>query len=153
MLSNLSHETFTIINQIPQAPNISTKVEWRKHTLQNCDRRDGLFDKSSGTMMYKANTFTVFLKDWEHYREPMWLNGGFYSLPDVDKEGLYTANIGDLIIFADIPDAVPTNVSEFNALVQKYKDLGGTITGKNVYINYKPDGTPWNTNHIELIKG
>ena len=153
MLSNLNHETFTIINQIPQAPNIATKIAWKKHTLVSCDKRDGLYDKSSGTMVYKANSFTAYIKDWQSYKQPNWLKNGFYSLTDVDKNGYYTANVGDLIIFADIPDIAPTTIAEFAGLTQKYKDIGGIISGVNVYINYKPDGTPWKTNHIELIKG
>ena len=153
MLSKLNNETFTIINQIPQAPNVATKVRWKKYTLHNCDKRDGLFDKSSGTMVYKSNSFTAFLTDWQHYKAPNWLEGGFYAMADVDKEGFYTANVGDLIIFADIPDETPTTIAEFTALTQKYKDIGGLISGVNVYINYKPNGLPWKTNHIELMKG
>lgn len=153
MLSNLNHETFTIINQIPQSPTVATKRAWRKYTLKGCDKKDGLFDKSSGTMVYKANSFTAYLTDWEHYKAPLWLKDGFYAMADVDKENFYTANVGDLIIFADIPDETPTTTAEFTALTQKYKDIGGIISGVNVYINHKPDGTPWKTNHIELIKG
>ena len=104
-------------------------------------------------MMYKANTFTVYIKDWEQYKPPHWLENGFYALADVDKKGLYTANVGDLIIFADIPDVAPTTTTEFTALTQKYKDIGGLISGVNVCINYKPDGSAWKSNHIELIKG
>lgn len=153
MLSELNHETFTIINQIPQAPNVATKTKWRKYTLKKCDKRDGLFDKSSGTMVFKANTFTAFVYDWEHYKPPHWLEGGFYSTADVDKEGFYTVNVNDLIILADIPDIEPTTTAEFTALTQKYKDIGGLISGVNVYINHKRNKTPWGTNHIEIIKG
>ena len=39
------------------------------------------------------------------------------------------------------------------SIVNKYKDLGGTITKADAYIRFKADGTPWKTNHIELIKG
>jgi hypothetical protein len=153
VLSDLSHETFTIINQIPQAPNVATKIKWKKYTLHGCDKKDGLFDKSSGTMIYKANSFTAYLTEWRAYKPPHWLDGGFYSIADVDKANFYTANVGDLIVFADILDDAPTNTAEFTALTQKYKDIGGLISGVNVYINFKPDGTPWKTNHIELIKG
>lgn len=153
MLSNLNSETFTIINQIPQAPNVATKVRWHKYKLQNSDKKDGIYDKSSGTMVYKANSFTAYLQDWQHYKAPTWLDGGFYAMADVDKQGYYTANTGDLLIFADIPDETPTTVAEFTALTQKYKDIGGLISGVNVCINYKPNGEPWKTNHIEVIKG
>lgn len=150
MLSNLNNKTFTIINQIPQAPNVATKVTWRKYRLKRCDKRDGLYDKSSGTMVYKSNSFTVYAKNWENYKTPNWLDDGYYAMAD---DNYYTANVGDLIIFADIPDDAPTTTAEFTALTQKYKDIGGIISGVNVYINHKPDGTPWKTNHIELIKG
>ena len=152
-LSDLNHETFTIINQIPQSPTVSTKIAWKKNVLTKCDRRDGLFDKSSGTMLYKANTFTAYIGEWEKFKSPNWLEGGFYALADVDKENYFTANVGDLLIFADIPDISPTTTAEFTALTQKYKDMGGIISGVNVYINHKPNGEPWRTNHIELIKG
>ena len=152
-LSNLNHETFTIINQIPQAPNVATKIKWHKAVLKDCAKRDGLFDKSSGTMVYRANTFTAFVGDWERYKAPLWLEDGFYAMADVDKVGFYTANVGDLIIFAEIPDEAPTTTTEFTALTQKYKDMGGVISGVNTYINYKPNGEAWSTNHIELIKG
>ena len=153
MLSNLNHETFTIINQIPQAPKIPTKIAWKKYTLKGCDKKVGLYDKTSGTMVYKANSFTAYIYDWEHYKAPVWLNDGYYTIADVDKGDYYTANVGDLIIFADIPDIAPATTAEFAELTQKYKDIGGIISGVNVYINHKPDGTPWKTNHIELIKG
>ena len=153
MLSVLNNETFTIINQIPQAPNVATKITWKKHTLKGCDKKNGLYDKSSGTMVYKTNSFTAYVYDWQHYKAPNWLENGYYSMADIDKEGVFTANIGDLIIFADIPDVAPTTTAEFTALTQKYKDIGGLISGVNVHINYKPNGEPWRTNHIEIVKG
>lgn len=152
-LSNFRNETFTIINQIPQSASVATKRVWKKYTLTGCDKKDGIYDKSSGTMIYKANSFTAYISDWEHFKNPTWLSGGFYSLTDDKKVNYYTANVGDLIIFSKIPDETPTSSTEFNALVNKYKDIGGIITGVNVFINHKPDGTAWKTNHIELIKG
>ena len=76
MLSNLNHETFTIINQIPQAANVATKIKWKKYTLKNCDKRDGLYDKSSGTMVYKSNSFTAYISDWQHFKKANWLKDG-----------------------------------------------------------------------------
>jgi hypothetical protein len=153
MLSNFNSETFTIINQIPQAPNVATKARWKKHRLVGCDKRDGIYDKTSDTMVFKANSWTAFVSDWKHYKAPHWLEDGFYALADVDKDDYFTANVGDLLIFADIPDAEPTTTAEFTALMQKYKDIGGIISGSNVYINYTAEGEPWKTNHIELVKG
>ena len=153
MLSNLKSEIFTIINQIPQSEEVATKKEWRKHTLNCCGKTDGILDKSSGTMIYKANSFTAYIFDWQKYLPPNWLDGGYYALSADEKCSFYTVNVNDLIIFADIPDDAPTTTAEFIALTQKYKDIGGLISGVNVYVNYKLDGTPWRTNHIELIKG
>ena len=57
-LSNLYDKTFTIINQIPSSQTVATKIAWVKHTVEHCDKADGIFDKSTGNMVYKANTFT-----------------------------------------------------------------------------------------------
>ena len=153
VLSNLKNETFTIINQIPQSAAVSTKTAWKKVTLRRCSKTGGIYDRTSGTMVYKANTFTAYIYDWEQYKSPDWLNGGYYALADKDKGNYFTVNIGDLIVFADIPDTVPTTLQEFQALVTKYKDNGGTVSSAQAYINYNSDGTPWKTNHIEAIKG
>lgn len=153
MMSDLFSETFTIINQIPQSQTQANKVKWKKHFIKRCDKRDGIFDKSSGTMAYKANAWTVWCKDWQSYKPPLWVNGGYYALADDEKEDCWTANVGDLVVFAEIPDVEPSSVQEFQALVSKYRDNGGTITQAQNYINYRADGTPWATNHIEMIKG
>lgn len=153
MTSNLFSETFTIINQIPQSQTVPTKVKWKKHFISMCDRRDGIFDRSSGTMAYKANAWTVWCKDWEKYRPPIWTAEGYYTLGDDEKDNYFTANVGDLVVFAEIPDVVPTTVQEFQELVTKYRENGGTITQAQSYINYRADNTPWATNHIEMIKG
>lgn len=152
-LSNLKNEVFTIINQIPECQDTATKKEWQKTTLFHCGKKDGLYDKSTGTMIYKANTWTAFIYDWTKYKPPLWLDGGFYSLSADEKSLHFTVNAGDLLIFSDIPDAVPSTLQEFNALRDKYKYNGGIITGQEVYINFRPDGKPWQTNHIEIIKG
>ena len=153
MLSNLNGQIFTIINQIPVSQTVATKTAWKKYRLTDCGKRDGLYDKSSGTMMYKANTWTAYIQNWQQYKKPTWLSDGYYALADDQKANYFTANVGDLLIFCDIADSVPTTLQEFNALRDKYKDVGGIITAVEEYINYKPDGTPWETNHIELIKG
>ena len=151
MLSNLRDETFTIINQIPQSAAVSTKTAWKKVTLRHCGRINGIYDRTSGAMIYKANTFTAYIYDWEKYKAPHWFDGGYYAL--ADKDNYFTVNIGDLIVFADIPDAVPTTLQEFQSMVTKYKDNGGTVSSAQAYINYKANGEPWKTNHIEAIKG
>ena len=151
--SNLNGQVFTIINQIPTSQTVTTKIAWKKYKLTDCGKRDGLYDKSSGTMAYRANTWTAYISDWQQYKPPTWLGGGYYALSDNEKAEYYTANVGDLIIFADVADTTPTTLQEFNALRDKYKDIGGVITSQEVYIKHKPNGTPWKTNHIELIKG
>lgn len=152
-LSDLFAETFTIFMQIPTSQTQATVRKWIKHTIRHCDRRDGIFDKSTGTMAYKANSWTVMCKDWQTYKKPLWVDGGYYTLPDYEKEEYWTANVGDLVVFADVEDVAPTSTTEFNALRTKYKDNGGQITSAQEYINYRPNGKAWQSNHIEMIKG
>lgn len=139
MLSNLSGSVFTLINQF----TADGTQKYTKHILKNCGKREGIYDKSSGQMFYKAGTWTAYIKDWEKYKPPAEYNG---------EENRYTVNVGDLLIFADIADVAPTDFKGFNALRDKYKNCGGIVTGVEVYINYKPDGTPWKTNHVEVIR-
>ena len=152
-LSRLAGQTFTIINQIPQSATVLTKTQWKKKVLKDCGKKDGLYDRSSGTMAYKANTWTAFINDWQMYKAPNFLDGGYYALDDELKDQYFTANVGDLLIFADIPDDAPTTIQEFNQLRDKYRDIGGPITSAEVYINFNADGTPWKTNHVELVRG
>lgn len=151
-LSDLSSGTFTLINQIPKSQSIATKVKWVKHTLKNCAKADGLYDKSNNQMFYKSNTWTAYIKEWAKYKAPLWTDGGYYALTDEEMVESFTVNVNDLLIFADIEDDAPQTITEFNALREKYKDCGGTVTGCEVYIKYKPNGKPWRTNHIEVIK-
>lgn len=152
-LSNLNGDIFTLINQIPMSSTTATKTAWKKHTLTKCGKHDGLYDKSTGSMAFKTNTWTAYIYDWQKYKRPLWTNDGYYSLPDEEQNSCFTVNTGDLLIFADIPDKVPATLQEFNSIRDKYKDNGGIITGTEVYINFHPNGTPWKTNHIEVIKG
>lgn len=151
-LSNLTDKTFTIISQIPTSTTVSTKIAWVKRVIKGCDKTDGIYDKSTGTMVYKANSFTAYLSDWQNYREPNFSDNGYYSLYGTDDK-LYTATAGDLIIFGEIDDPAPNNAQEFNNLRNKYANNGGILTGAEAFINYRGDGKPWRTNHIELIKG
>ena len=152
MLSNLYDKTFTVINQIPSSKEDPTKKAWKKNVLTDCDAVGGIYDKTSGGIVYKINTFTVYCCCWKNYREPLFGSDGYYTLYEGDEK-LYTAAVGDLIIFSAIDDAEPKSIAEFNALRDKYKNNGGIITACEAYINYSPDGMPWNTNHIEIIKG
>lgn len=149
-ISRLKDKTFTIINRIPESSKSPKIAEWKKYTLTGCDMQSGIFDRTSQTMTYRANTWTAWIGDWWHYREPDWLDGGYYALND--KTLYYTANAGDLLIFSDIPDNAPKSEQEFQALVTKYKNAGGILSSVQAFINYKPNGTPWRTNHIEIVK-
>lgn len=152
-LSDLNSQHFTIINQIPTSQTVSTKRAWKKHFLTKCNRRDGIYDKSSREVIYKANTWTAYIFDWIDYMPPLWFEGGYYDLDDELKDRCFTVAVGDLLIFSEIDDPTPKSISEFDALRNKYKDYGGVVTGAEVYINYRQNGKPWRTNHIEIIKG
>lgn len=150
-LSRLKNKMFTIINRIPTSADDPQITAWVKRVIDGCDVQNGLYDKTNGTMIYKSNTWTAWVDDWERYKPPMWVDDGFYAL--ADKTGFYTANTGDLLIFGAIDDPAPTTTQEFQTLMTKYRDMGGLITGVQAYINYRLDGTPWRTNHIEIVKG
>lgn len=51
----------------------------------------------------------------------------YYSLKESDQELYFTANIGDLLIFADITEPVPVTLQEFQALRDKYKTTGALL--------------------------
>ena len=94
MLSDLNCGQFTIINQIPKSQAITTKIRWIKHTLVNCDKKDGLYDKSSGQILYRANTFTAYVYDWQRYKKPLWDKDGYYALPDAEKKRILYRQCG-----------------------------------------------------------
>lgn len=144
-------KTYTIINQIPTSATNSEKVAFKIHKLQNCFKRNSVQSASSNTLVYNNNSFTTFCYDWQHYKEPTFLDGGYYAIED--KSNYFTVNTNDFIVFADIEDAEPTGIAEFEALKQKHKDIGGVITGKEVFINFDENDEPLQTNHIEIIKG
>ena len=145
MLSNLCGKTFTIINQIPESDNRRKKVAWRMRKIKNCGKVGGVYDRSSGTMVKTSGEYTVYIKEPESYVSP----AEYYASDNTDK---FTLGKGDFIIFDDVDDAVPKNGDEYDALIDKYSDNGMTVSDFEIYINHKPDGTPWKTNHIEVIK-
>lgn len=151
-LSEIKDKTFTIINQIPTSETTSAKIKWVKKILNFCGKQNGLQGKTNETMLNKSNSWTAYVGDWKRFKEPNWSDTGYYSINDVENSDFYTANVGDLLVFDEIPDAAPDSMQEFQRLVQKYKDIGGLITSVEVYINYKSNGAAWKTNHIELIK-
>ena len=152
-MTKLFTDKCTIINQIPTSQTNRAKIAWKKHVITQCDIRNGFYDRSTDTMVYKAGSWEVLTKDWAKYLSPTWVDGGYYTVPDIDKDSYFTVGVGDLLIFAEISDPVPTNTTEFNELRSKYENMGGIITGHEVYMHFKPNGSPWNTNHIKIIKG
>lgn len=138
--------------QIPTSASIATKTKWIKYTLNGCDKTDGVYDKTSDTVVNKATSWTVYVKDWQSWRAPSWVGGGYYAQTALEKQNTYTIAVGDLIVFDDVDDVAPSSVAEFNALVNKYKNNGGAVTSSEAFINYN-GSTPWKTNHIEAVRG
>lgn len=150
-LSRFNDKIFTIINRIPKSADNAQVAEWVKNTLKQCDKQSGISGgKTDQTVIFKANSWTVWLADWQRYKEPNWSEDGYYTLSN--RNGYYTVCPGDLLIFADIPDNAPTNEQQFQKLAAKYKNMGGVITSAQAYINFKANGEPWRTNHIEAVK-
>ena len=151
-LSNLKDKTFTIINRVPTSETNHQTVKWKKFTLEGCGWVGGIYDKSSGTVINRNNTWTAWIGNWQAYTPPTFCDGGFYALSDEEISRHYTVTAGDLLIFDDIPDSEPANEREFQTLASKYKNMGGLLTGAEVYINYRPNGNPWRTNHITIVR-
>lgn len=150
MLSDLFDKTVTVINAIPKTEE--TPAAWTKTVLSDCAVSGGIFDRSSGTMVYAANTFTVYARAWRKYRVPSFSDGGYYSVYPTEKDA-FTANAGDLVILCAIDEDAPQTAKEFNDLRTKYAREGGILSSAEAFIRFKPDGTPWETNHIEMIRG
>lgn len=151
-LSNLRNKTFTIINRIPSSPENPQIIKWNKFELSNCGKQDGIYDKSTDSAIQRETAWTVYIFNWQEYKEPHWCEDGYYYLPDNEKNKFYTANSGDLIIFGKISEQTPKTEQEFQSLLKKYKNMCGLISSAKAYVNYKSNGTPWRTNHIEAIK-
>lgn len=152
-LSDLSGNTFTLINQVPQSAGDPSVRIWVKRRIKGCQKRDGLYAGANDHTVFDKSAFTVFCNSWQSYRPPLFTDGGFYALSDTAKEPFFTVNPRDFIIFADVADNAPQSNAEFAALKKKYAGMGGVITGAEVYVQYKPNGTPWRTNHIEMTGG
>lgn len=152
-LSDFNNQVFTLINRVPRDTETSATGSYIKHVLKNCGKKSGIYDRASGTMAYSANSWTAYLYDWKAYKPANWLDGGYYQMSAEEKANYFTVAVGDLLIFADIQDEKPATLNEFNAIKERYKDIGGIISSFEVYIQYKPNGEPWNTNHIEAVKG
>lgn len=145
MLSNLYDKTFTIINQIPESPKSKRKVGWKMFKLTGCDVVGAKYDRSQGTIGLESGAHNVYIKNWQDYCP----SADFYeTLP----AGKYTLARGDLIIFEDIDIAAPTSVEEYDSLIEKYVDTSLTVSDFEVFVNYKRNGMPWRTNHIEVMK-
>lgn len=151
MLSNLYNQTFTIINQIPESQTKHKKVAWTKHILKRCDKVGGIYDKSQNAMVLTSGEYTVYIKDWQDYVMASWNGCGFYGNEE-KRQNHFTLAKGDLIIFDEILDSVPTSGDEYDALIEKYADNSMTVADFEVFINYRADGTPWDINHIEVMK-
>lgn len=146
MLSNLCDKTFTLINQIPQSQTNKKKIAWHKHTLTKCDVVGGVYDRSQHTLIKTSGEYTAYIKDWERYIPAQ----QYYNMSDCSDK--FTIAKGDLIIFSDIPEDAPSDGDSFDLLVDKYSGNCMTVSDFELYINYRSDGKPWKTNHIEVIK-
>lgn len=154
MLSDLYDSIFTIVNQIPQSDFSNKKVLWEMHTLKRCARIGGVYDKTQKNLVLTEGKFTVYIDQADNFRPPHFVKKGdfmtsrdfgYYAIPADKRNGFFTACKGDLIVFDNVMDMTPTNIDEYDALIEKYSGNSMTVSDFEVFY---VDG--WKTNHIEV---
>ena len=120
-LANLWEKKVTIYNDIPQ--NAVEERHFDRFVIENCNIQGGVVSKADGTIENVANAQTVWTRDIEHYKDPR-----EYALTPVDeRENFYTVQIGDFVVFGDVPDIVE-NSKDFATLQNKYANNGFKVT-------------------------
>jgi hypothetical protein len=127
-LTDLFNQKVTIYNDIPK-----TAVEDRhfdRFVVDKCNIQGGIVSKADGTIENIVNAVTVISKDVDRYKMPL----EYAKLPVDIREDLYTVQVGDFIVLAEVDDVVTTN-REFAELQEKYKDNGIVVRSVSANIH------------------
>lgn len=116
-MTDLWKHKVTIYNDIP-ADAVNAR-RFDRFLIDKCNIQGGIVSKADGTIENIVNAVTVITKDVEHYKSPL----EYAKLPVDLKEGFYTVQVGDFIVFAEVDDVVTTS-REFAELQTKYADNG-----------------------------
>ena len=131
-------DKFTIYNDI--ASDGVNPRRFDRFVINKCLFYEQLAESADGTIQKIINAQNVITKDIEHYKTPL----EYARLPLDLKENYYTVQVDDFIVLGEVDDAVTTS-REFQALQEKYKDNGFSVTAVSAYLK----GT--DTNHIHIM--
>ena len=126
--TNLWKSKVTIYNDLPATADTPRRFE--RFVIERCQIQGGYVDKASATIRNTVNAKTVITKDVERYKTPV----EYRQLPENERTGCFTVQVGDYIVFGEIDDTV-ANASDFAALQTKYKDCGIKVASVNASIN------------------
>lgn len=127
-MTDLWKHKVTIYNDIPK-----TAVEDRhfdRFVIEKCNIQGGIVSRADGTIENIVNAVTVITKDVEHYKKPL----EYAKLPVDMKEDLYTVQVGDFVVLAEVDDVVTTS-REFAELQSKYANNGIVVRSVSANIH------------------
>ena len=127
-IKNKFTDKVTIYNDIP-SDGVNLR-RFDRFVIDKCLIYNQVSEGADGTIQKIINAQNVITKDIEHYKTPV-----EYSKLAVDeKDNYYTVQIDDFVVFGEVDDVVTTS-KEFQALQQKYKHNGFSVTSVNTSIH------------------
>lgn len=127
-IKNKFTDKVTIYNDIP-TDGVNLR-RFDRFVIGKCLIYNQVTEGADGTIQKIINTQNVITKDIEHYKDPV----AYKQLPSDEKDNYYTVQIDDFVVLGEVDDVV-TSSKEFQALQQKYKDNGFSVTAVNASIH------------------
>ena len=127
-MTDLFVDKVTIYISVP-ATAIKPRT-FERRIINHCQVQGGFVEKAEGTVRNVVNAQTVITRDVANYVKPY----VFESTPQDMRQDLYTAQVGDFVVFGVVDDVVQ-NAEDFAKLQQKYKENGFKVSFANAAIN------------------
>lgn len=127
-VKNKFTDKVTIYNDIP-ADGVNLR-RFDRFVIDKCLVYNQVSEGADGTIQKIINAQNVITKDIQHYKDPV----AYKQLPSDEKDNFYTVQIDDFVVLGEVDDAV-TSSKDFQALQQKYKDNGFSVTAVNASIH------------------
>lgn len=108
-------------------------VKWNRTVLENCFWKETGNKVTVGETILETNDISCRVPEQENFLE----SGQWYQIPNDQKSGYFTFNIGDIIVKGSVTD----EIDEYKAgsrstdLLNKYKKLQSCLTIKKVSID------------------
>ena len=128
-MTDLFGEKITIFNDI--VSDAVNPRQFHRFVIERCNIQKGALQNADGTIEKVVNAITVTTKDTEHYKSPL----EYRRLPVDKKEGYYTVQVNDVVVFGEVDDVVTTKRELDDLLSTKYRDNGFYVTAVNAYIH------------------